>query len=106
MPLSVVRPLVRPQHLPNLVHLRLRCGTSGGRSAPRPSGLRFRLRSVLTCPDGTRATRKPRRSLRFAGPSQSRYADRQSQPSLLQPPPRITRYEPSEGPAGLCRLLP
>jgi hypothetical protein len=47
-----------------------------------------------------RSTRKPRRLLRTSGEYPSRNAERQSQASLIQLPPRNTRLEPDVAPVG------
>ena len=66
-------------------------------------GLRYRLRScryLLYLPDGLRATRKPRKSIRDPGTYQKRHADRQPSAQKPQHPPRCTRNAPLSGPGG------
>ena len=68
----------------------------------RPSAYATGFASPLTLLylDGTRATRNPTMLLRYVGVNQLRRAERQVLPLLSQLPPRLTRFEPSEGPGG------
>ena len=74
------------------------------RPGPASAPLRRRpsLRSMAPFPahSWTAATRKPRSPPRYSGASLLRYAGRQYLAKSLQLPPRITRYEASDGPGG------
>ncbi len=92
---------IKDSPLQSLRHARR---NSGRGSAALPASLHFsksntglRLRRYLT---ELRSTRKPRLLPRSPGVLLRRSTERQKSERPLQPPPRLTRPEPDEGPVG------
>jgi len=73
------------------------CVVSGVDSSVGPGG---GTGSEMEAAGAARTMRKPRMSDRTSGVILSRFAERQLRALKIQPPPRLTRNEPLEGPVG------